>query len=193
MGAIDSLTRFFDNLKGAQNTYHQSQDNNASEYGNGIDPLAQYNSNIDKSVGDISDMNDIDFTKDFDWSDENGNTHRWRIGYKNSLDKNGNPIKGYGGEIVAVFDRDNPVDPIYGRENLRSLFRNYFGMDKGAYTVNDLGFATGDYNGRYNYGYPYNGRTYDVGRPHQWYDYDGQLHSDTAQFDPWQMFPTGYQ
>lgn len=193
------MANFFDLLKQAMGSEYSSNVQHLSNLSDGqrqrfrdergVDPLAQYNDHVDRSIGDISDMNDIDFAKDFDWTDEDGNTHRWRIGYKNDIDENGNPITSYGGKIVSVFDRDNPVDPVYGRENLRKLFKDYFGTDQGVYTINDLGTGYGD---RGTTGVQYLNRTYDVGAP-KWYGtFNGKKEYMNDQFNPWEAFPTGY-
>lgn len=144
-----------------------------------------YYENMDMWLTDVKDAEDVDFTKDFDWTDESGETHHWRVGYKN---KDGE--SGY--RIAAVYDKDSDTDPVHGKEELKKLFNSYIKPGNYTYKIDDLGWASGGP----IYGYSERSATPGYGAvPNRSYNPKSYGSNYTFKTTPsiWGMFPSGYR
>lgn len=147
-----------------------------------------YYENMDRWLTDAKNMDDVTFTKDFDWTDESGKTHRWRVGYKTAEGEYG-PIT----RIATVYDKDSETDPVYGKEELKKLFNSYIKPGNYTYKIDDLGLAFGGPIYGYSeadsvnpgYGAQLN-RTYNPKSYGSTYNY-----KTTPSI--WSMFPSGYR
>lgn len=147
-----------------------------------------YYENMDKVLADIDKADDVDYTKDFDWTDESGETHHWRIGYKAQKNDYGHKDT----RIVSVYDKDSDADPVFGKESLKNFFNSYIKPGNFTYKIDDLGWSSGGpiYEGNERSATPGYGTV--LNRTYNPKSY-GNAYSYKTTPSIWGMFPSGYR
>lgn len=155
--------------------------------------LKSFYDNVDRSVVDIDDRSNVDFTKKFTLDYGDGRKRDVYVGYIQE-DKN-NPFRN---SIARIYDSAYSDRPISGRDAIVKYLRSNYNMDQNDENlrIEDFGIVngtiTGDGRGTNSDGTPYDGRGTVRGRGMR-YGLNGDMYYDgRMQLDPWGLFPVGY-
>lgn len=99
------------------------------------DQLSKFYTNIDNTVWDIDNPDDVSFSKTFRITDDPGNKRDVIVGYKNAKNDRGIVET----RIASVYDTQYSEQPFSGKDALADYFRKTYNMDSGEYTIDDYG------------------------------------------------------
>lgn len=158
--------------------------------------LRSFYDNVDRSVVDIDDNSNVDFTKKFTLDYGNGKKRDVYVSY---IEDRGDPYgrNGGGTKIARIYDGAYSDRPISGRDAIAKYLRSNYNMDQNDedLRIEDFGIVNGtrsvDY-GTNPDGTPYDGRGTVRGRGAGYGLNSDLYYGGRMQLDPWGLFPTGY-